>query len=250
MYPPEAMPLPANFMPEHPFDNGEMTIRDELLEKWPRTPEAIRRHLAEYYGMISHLDEQVGRILAALERSGQAESTIVVFAGDNGLAIGSHGLLGKMSLYDHSVRVPLVMRGPGIPRSVRSAALGSLEDIFPTLCDLAGVAAPPDLDGLSLAPILRGARTAVRDHVFGAYQDVQRMIRSERWKLIQYPRIGKTQLFDLANDPHELRDLLAPWRARKTEWYTPEVDAVEIQRVAQDLERKLDGWRKAVGDSL
>ena len=81
--------------------------------------EKIRKHLAEYYAMISHLDAQIGRILDALKATGQFENTIVVFAGDNGLALGQHGLMGKQSNYDHSVHVPLMMMGPGIPEGER-----------------------------------------------------------------------------------------------------------------------------------
>ena len=108
LYPPEKIDLPANFMPEHPFDNGEMKIRDEKLADWPRTPEAVKKHIADYYAMITHLDAQIGHILNALEKTGRAKNTIIIFASDNGLALGQHGLLGKQSLYDHSVRVPLI----------------------------------------------------------------------------------------------------------------------------------------------
>lgn len=107
--------VPANFMPEHPFDNGEMRIRDEMLGPFPRTEEFVRGEIAGYYAMISEVDAQIGRVLDALEANGQADNTIVIFAGDNGLAVGQHGLLGKQSMYEHSIRVPLVMAGPGIP---------------------------------------------------------------------------------------------------------------------------------------
>lgn len=115
MYDPAAIDLPPNLLPEHPFDNGELRVRDELLEAWPRTPEAIRRHIAEYYAMITHADAQMARVMAALEEAGEAENTIIIFAGDNGLALGQHGLMGKQNLYDHSLRVPLVVSGPGVP---------------------------------------------------------------------------------------------------------------------------------------
>jgi len=107
LYPPEAIELPPNFLPQHPFDNGELTIRDEALAPWPRTPEVIREHLAAYYAMITEVDEQLGRVLDTLDARGLAAQTYVIFAGDNGLAVGQHGLMGKQNLYDHSVRVPL-----------------------------------------------------------------------------------------------------------------------------------------------
>ena len=105
MYAPDSISLPENYLPEHPFDNGELRIRDEQLEKWPRTPEAIRRHIADYYAIISHLDEQIGGILKTLEETGHADNTIIVFSGDNGLAVGQHGLMGKQSVYDHSEKL-------------------------------------------------------------------------------------------------------------------------------------------------
>lgn len=249
-YDPATVPLPENFLPEHPFDNGEMTIRDEQLEAWPRTPAAIRGHLADYYGMISHLDEGVGRILAALEESGQAERTLVVYTGDHGLAIGSHGLMGKENLYEHSVRVPLLLRGPGVPHDRRQPALCHGYDLMPTLCALAGAPVPDDLDGRSLVDLLSGLRHAHRDSVFGAYRDVQRMVCTGRWKLIEYPHAGRRQLFDLETDPHELRDLLRPWRYAATEWFSPSSDGEEFARIARRLRQRLRVWQGEVNDPL
>jgi arylsulfatase A-like enzyme len=114
-YEPSEIPLPANFLPQHPWDIGEMTCRDELLLPWPRTPERMRAMIAEYYAYISYLDAQIGRVLDALRASPHAENTIVVFAADSGVARGSHGLIGKQSVYEHSVHVPLIISGPGIP---------------------------------------------------------------------------------------------------------------------------------------
>src|SRR6185436_10559044 len=129
-------PLPANFLPQHPFDNGNMTGRDEELAPWPRTPEIVRQHLADYYSSITFVDRQIGRILQALRASGHDERTIVVFSSDHGLAIGSHGLFGKQNLYDHSMHAPLIFSGPGIPKGKRADALCYLLDIYPTLGDL------------------------------------------------------------------------------------------------------------------
>ena len=126
-------PLPANFLPQHPFNNGEMVIRDELLAPWPRTPAVVRQNLADYYAYINYLDDQIGRILDALKASGQFDNTIIVFSSDNGLAIGSHGLFGKQNLYDHATHEPLIFAGPGIPAGQRRDAFCYLFDIFPTL---------------------------------------------------------------------------------------------------------------------
>ena len=209
MYDPAAVTLPPSFMPQHPFDNGELWVRDELLAEFPRTPEEIRRHNAEYYAMISHLDAQIGRILATLDARGWTENTIVVLAGDNGLAIGRHGLMGKQSMYDHSLHVPLIVAGPGVPAGEIRDALTYLLDIYPTLCDLIGVAPPATVEGHSFAPTLADAATHARPVLHYAYRGVQRAVRDERYKLIEYVVNGErtTQLFDLQEDPWELRDL-------------------------------------------
>ncbi len=207
LYDPEDIPLPPNFMGGHPFDNGELKVRDELLADFPRDPVEVRRHIAEYYGMISHLDAEMGRVLDVLERTGRAGETLVVFAGDNGLALGQHGLMGKQSNYDHSVRVPLLLAGPGVPRGARTAALVYLLDLFPTLCELAGVPAPESVEGTSLVPAFHGA--PVRESLLLAYRGFQRSVRTRRYKLIEYAVRGRrtTQLFDLDEDPWELRNL-------------------------------------------
>ncbi|MBL8233036.1 MAG: sulfatase-like hydrolase/transferase [Bryobacterales bacterium] len=206
MYDPSRITLPKNFMPQHPFDNGELKVRDELLASFPRTPEEMRRHLAEYYGTISCLDHEVGRVLAALNETGQAASTIIVFTSDQGLAVGGcHGLMGKQNLYEH-VKPPMMIAGPGI-RPRRHQALSYVMDTFPTLCDLAGIAVPEGVEGRSLAPVIRGQSKHVRDSLFALYRDCQRMTRDDRWKLMWYPKINRYQLFDLKNDPWELNDL-------------------------------------------
>ncbi len=203
------LPLPKNFMPQHPFHNGWMVGRDEALAGWPRTPEVIRSQLGEYYGMISHLDEQVGRVLAALEQSGHAENTIVIYTADHGLAVGSHGLLGKQNLYEHSMGTPMVITGPGIPRGRSSNALVYLYDLFPTICSWAGVAVPEKVEGKSLARVITGDQPFVRESLFTTYENKMRAVRDKRFKLIRYPQINHTQLFDLASDPHELKNLAA-----------------------------------------
>jgi arylsulfatase A-like enzyme len=208
-YAPEEIPLPPNFMPEHPFDNGELRIRDEELAPWPRTPEIVREHVAAYYAMISHLDAQVGRVLEALDRTGHARDTIIVFAGDNGLGVGQHGLLGKQNLYEHSVRVPLLLAGPGIPEGETRDTLAYLHDLFPTICDLAGLDTPDSVEGRSLARALARPKTVVRDSIYYLYRDFQRGVRRGPWKLLRYDVDGQqhTQLFNLDQDPYELRNL-------------------------------------------
>ena len=201
--------LPPNFLPVHPFDNGELIIRDEQLAATPRDPEEVRRHLREYYAMISHLDAQVGRILDALERQGLMDNTLIVFAGDNGLAVGQHGLMGKQNVYQHAVQVPLIMAGPGLPQGEQRDALCYLIDLFPTLCDLTGARLPEGVDGRSLRPVIEGGGTIRATLVF-QYKTYQAAIRDTAFKFIRYEVDGvKTrQLFDLRRDPWERENLM------------------------------------------
>ena len=206
-YKPEDMPLPHAFAPYHPFDNGAMTIRDEMTLPFPRTPENIRSKLARYYASIAYLDAQFGRAVQALKDAGEYENTIFVIAGDNGLSLGEHGLLGKQNLYEFGgMHVPLIFAGPGIPKG-ETKALAYLMDIFPTVCDLAGVNLQSNVEGRSLASVLRTESESVRDWLYTAYEKGQRAITDGRWKLIRYPHIDKTQLFDLQSDAHEESDL-------------------------------------------
>src|SRR5207248_439084 len=207
LYDPAELPLPANFRPEHPFDHGNLRGRDELLLPFPRTAHDVQQELACYYAVISHMDEQIGRIFKALDDSGQRDNTLIIFTADHGLAIGSHGLVGKQNMYEHTINVPLIIAGPGVPAGQRRTAQCYLRDLFPTICELAGLAAP-QIDGQSLVPILRGDKQEIHPFIVAYFQDSQRMIREGEWKLIWYPKIERWQLFNVANDPSELRDLI------------------------------------------
>lgn len=216
MYPPAEIPVPENFMPEHPFDNGEMRIRDEVLAPFPRTPEIVQQHIADYYGMISHMDAEIGRVLKTLEATGQLENTLIIYTADHGLAVGQHGLLGKQNLYSHSIRVPSIFAGPGVPEGKTVDALTYLYDVFPTVCELTAVACPDTVEGKSLVPLMEGSAERVRETVFAAYRDIQRTVSDGRWKLIRYyvseetgAGTNRIQLFDLANDPGETTELSA-----------------------------------------
>jgi len=220
MYDAGKLSLSKNFMPRHPFDNGELLVRDETLAPHPRTPEEMRKHLAEYYATISHLDHEIGRVFETLAKRGLSNNTVIIYSSDQGLAVGGrHGLMGKQNLYEH-VKPPLVFAGPGIPHG-KSEALVYLFDLFPTICDLAGATTPKVVEGKDLMPIIRGQQSKVRDTLFGAYRDCQRMIRDKRFKLLSYRAGGErnTQLFDLKNDPDEINNLagdpkMADQRAR------------------------------------
>ncbi len=207
LYDPAKIPLSPAFLPQHPWDNGEMAIRDERLAPWPRTPEDTKQQLADYYACITGLDHHIGRIFAALKASGEMENTIIVFTGDNGLSMGEHGLFGKQNLYEFGgMHVPLLIAGPGIPKG-RSDALVYLMDLFPTFADFAGAKLPEGVEGKSLRPVIEGKIPKVRDVLYTGYRHCMRSIRDDRWKLIRYPLVDKTQFFDLAADPRELTNL-------------------------------------------
>jgi uncharacterized sulfatase len=208
-YDPDKIPLPPNFLPQHPFDNGEMRIRDEVLLPHPRSPADVRRMIADYYRYISYLDMLIGRVLDSLEASPHAKNTIVVFAADSGVARGSHGLIGKQNLYEHSIRVPLIVAGPGIAAGKRTDAMCYLYDVLPTLGATCGVPAPPKSEGMNLTATLRNPDRAARPDLLFAYQNVQRAIETPQWKMIRYPKADQTQLFDLKNDPYEIHNLAA-----------------------------------------
>lgn len=206
-YDPGKIPLPPNFLPQHLWNNGEMTVRDELLLPWPRPPQQVREMIAEYYRYITYLDQQIGRILDVVDASPQAKNTIIVFAADSGVARGQHGLIGKQNLYEHSIRVPLIIAGPGIPQDKRTDALCYLFDVLPTLGKLCGVTGPGTSEGSEFTATIKDPVHAARPNLTFAYKGVQRAVRDDRWKLIRYPQINRTQLFDLQSDPMEITNL-------------------------------------------
>ena len=209
MYPDGTIPLPGNFKALHPFEFDFLNIRDETLGAWPRTPEMIQQSLSDYYALISHLDNRIGDIIEALKKQGLFENTIIVYAADNGLAIGSHGLLGKQDLYEHSMKVPLIISGPGIPKNEVRDAMLYLYDIFPTLSDLCGLPKPEGIDGKDFASVMMGKEKSVRSSLYTAYRNTARAVRTDEWKLIRYPQRNFTQLFNLKKDPLEINNVIA-----------------------------------------
>lgn len=234
MYQPDHLSLPPNFSPEHPFEFDVREQRDESLEAYPRTAEAIKQHLADYYAMISHLDDAIGRLVQTLKEEGLYDSTLIIFSGDNGIAIGQHGLMGKQNLYEHSVRVPLILAGPGIPKNQRRQQYAYLLDLFPTICELAAIDVPEALDGRSLVPAIHNNQT-IRSTLFGAFTDKIRSYKNERYKLIEYRTVAgkQTQLFDLVVDPFECHNL---------------ADQLDYQEVLAELQTGLRSMAEDWGD--
>jgi arylsulfatase A-like enzyme len=215
LYPPASLKLPPNFSPKHPFVIDSYTGRDEILAPYPRTPEIVRVHLQEYYALITHLDAQIGRVLDALERTGKARSTIIIFTSDQGLAVGQHGLMGKQNLYEHSVRMPFMLAGPGIPAGKRSDALFDMQSLFATTCEMAGIAIPQSVQFPSIVPLITGRKKYLHDALYEAFLDRQRAVRTPEWKLIRTPKEHQVQLFKVEADPWETNNLAGnPWYSR------------------------------------
>ena len=213
MYDPEKIELPPNFQEIIDTNYPLMVHRDEHLAAYPREEKEIKRHIAEYFAMITHLDFEIGRLLDALKESGEEENTIIVFTGDNGLAVGQHGWLGKEDIYEHGVRIPLIMAGPGIAKDQRNDAYVYLYDIFPTLCEKVGIDIPSSVDGKSFAELLDGEHGEnFRDELYLIFDNFVRGVKDENYKLIEY-RNGDNEedkwtfLYDIKNDPWETINL-------------------------------------------
>ena len=255
-YDAQRLSLPKNFAADHPFDHGNQGGRDELLLPRPLTASMVRDELQVYYALVEHMDAQIGRILAALEQRKSPRATIIIFTSDHGLALGSHGLVGKQNMYEHTIGVPLIVAGPSVPQGESQTAPCYLRDLYPTICELCGIPVPTRLDGRSLKPLLapnqkvdakadqkadnpaggsNAPRRGPHEFVVGYFGDVQRMIRTDRWKLIRYPKLNREQLFDLREDPNELRDRIAD---------------EELKPIADELRARLGQWQAEHGDPL
>ncbi len=211
MYDLEDIAIPQSFLPEYPYKDiigCSAELRDEKLAPFPRTEYAVKVNRQEYYAIITHMDAQIGKILNKLEETGQAENTYIFFSADHGLAVGHHGLMGKQNMYDHSLRPPMIVVGPDIPEGKEKNMAVYLQDIMPTVIEYAGGEVPGYVEFNSLKSFIEGA-TAQSNYpeVYGAYMDLQRMIRIDEYKLIVYPYAGIRRLFNLNDDPEEMNDL-------------------------------------------
>ncbi|MEM8890614.1 MAG: sulfatase-like hydrolase/transferase [Bacteroidota bacterium] len=210
-YPLEKIKVPDNFMPLYPEKDSigcSPGLRDEALAPFPRTEYAVKTHIQEYYAIITHLDEQIGKILDALEASGKMDNTYIFFSADHGLSVGNHGLIGKQNMYDHSVRVPLMIAGPDIPAGTKVSEDVYLQDLMATGLEVAGIEKPEYVYFQSLLGMAKGSQKEGHlDAVYGAYRDLQRMIRKDGFKLVIYPKAKKLKLFDVNEDPKEITNL-------------------------------------------
>ena len=230
--------VPINFLPEHPFDNGELRVRDEQLAAFPRVPSEIKGHIRDYYALITHNDDKLGQVIATLKEKGIYDNTIIIYSGDNGLALGQHGLMGKQNMYDHSMKVPLIIAGKGITAGAKTDAMLYLTDLYPTLCDMLGISVPSSVEGKSFYASVKDPEQGNRDYLMTTYKNQQRAVRDEQYKLIKYNVKGvrHTQLFDLENDPWETTNLIEKKK------YKSEVKRLEKAMTELLVEYNDKGW--------
>ncbi|TWU58663.1 Choline-sulfatase [Rubripirellula tenax] len=209
--------LPIGYLPEHPFHHGQPGLRDEehVSGVWKNRDEAtIRNETGREFACSENIDIQIDRVLKKLESMGELDNTYIVYTADHGMAIGRHGLQGKQNLYEHTWRVPMIVKGPGIPSGTRVRGNVYLLDVLATLCDFAGIEAPQTNEGISFRPVVEGKQETVRDTMYGCYcggtKPGMRCVIDGDWKLIQYDVLDGTvrekQLFNLAENPHEFID--------------------------------------------
>ncbi len=216
--PPAASPkqpqLPVNYLPAHPFHHGHPNLRDEVAVTgvWKRRDErTIRNELGRQFACSENIDTQIGRVIQKLESLGELDNTYIFYTSDHGMAIGRHGLQGKQNLYEHTWRVPFVVRGPGVQASSRTKGNIYLLDVLATLCELAGIDIPQTNEGLSFKSVLTGQQEVIREVLYGVYsggtKPGMRCVKRDNWKLIKYDvlegRVRESQLFNLAENPHE-----------------------------------------------
>ncbi|MDA0194427.1 MAG: sulfatase-like hydrolase/transferase [Bacteroidetes bacterium] len=237
-------PLQENYLPVHPFFHGHPELRDEerVSGVWKnRDEQTVRNELGREYACDENIDIQLGKVLKKLEEMGEIENTYIIYTSDHGMSIGRHGLMGKQNLYEHTWRVPFIVKGPGIEPGKRVEGNIYLLDILPTVCDLAGIEIPKTVNGSSFKPVLMGEKNVIREVQYGVYcggtKPGMRTVRKGDWKLIKYDMmegaVRETQLFNLAENPHEY----LPEHQRSSEL---ETDLAEDPKYADKLKEMED----------
>ncbi len=228
-YPLESIPAP--YVPKGDLDDipklgiSKMTDESSGIGEFP---DNIRQMWADYYATVSFMDEQVGRVLAELETRGLRDSTLVIFTSDHGYHLGEHHLWQKGNYHEESARVPLIISAPGM-KPGRTHSMSELVDIYPTVCELLGVYIPKDVQGVSLAPILKDPEASVKD-VSLTLDSSGHGLRAPDWAYMRY-KDGTEELYDMANDPGQ---------------YTNVVDREEVRGQKLKMIEQLDKLVKRV----
>lgn len=229
-------------MPAPPVGDWADEVLGPLDDSWRAdpsvaklSPRALQRARAGYFGHISHIDLLLNRLIETLAEYGLRQDTVLCFVSDHGELLGDHNAFRKVLPYEGSVRVPLLLQGPGIPRkTVVSDVVAELRDVMPTLLDAAGLPVPDGLDGKSLLPVARGEQPTVRAFLHGehtAFGQSVHYLTDGKEKYIWWSGTGREQHFDLTQDPHECHDLgPSPlWRARLIETLTDRPEGFVVQ---------------------
>ncbi len=161
--------------------------------------ESTTRHLIHgYYAATSYMDAQLGKVFDAVDDLGLQKNTIIVFWGDHGWHLGDHGMWCKHTNYEQAARIPVIVVAPGLAQDEKTEAMIETVDIFPTLCDLAGIESPKEGDGISFAKVIHEPSATGRSHVTHVYprgKKLGRAIRDSRYRMVQWRDIGGTLRF-------------------------------------------------------
>lgn len=214
---------PAGAPSYAPQFGGELRQYSGIPESGPLNDDLQRTLIHGYHAAVSYMDAQLGRVVNELDRLGLAQNTIVVLWGDHGWHLGDHGIWCKHTNYEQAARIPLLVAVPGAKASARTTALAETVDLYPTLCELAGLPPPKDLDGRSFAGTLRDPNAPTKNHTIHVYPRtgpnktplIGRAIRTARYRLVEWKKIdapadsAELELYDYETDPLETKNLAA-----------------------------------------
>ncbi|GMV83639.1 MAG: arylsulfatase [Planctomycetota bacterium] len=207
-------------------------------------PDALKRARAAYYGLINHVDDQIGRLVEALQRMGLWNDCFTLFTSDHGEMLGDHHMFRKTFAYEASARVPFLVKAPrwmDCRDGAKPAQVVGLQDVMPTLLDAAGTTVPESCDGRSVLPLLRGETPAWREYLHGEHApcyhptNAMQYLTDGREKFIWFTQTGVEQFFDLSQDPNECRDLI------RSEGYQDRV-SVWRKRMIEQLKNRPEGF--------
>ena len=231
LYPANTIALPPSVKkgPLHPHIKYNYTSA-------PLNPKVMQKRYQQNNAMVTHMDERVGDIIAALKQNELYENSIIIFMSDHGISFGENGVAGKVCLYDISSKAPLIIKGPGIPKKVKNSKRVYLQDLYPTILDLINLEIPDYIDYKSLKPMIENTlEPSPHESIYLAMFNDQRGIVKDNYKLIFYPEGETAELYNLEKDPWEINNLITDKKLKN-----------RIQRMTRDFVV----WQKETGDVL